>query len=168
MNILTSVKKLISLFLLVCFISTFLSCHTTNNVYENKEIIGNYKFVSANILSHQNNMGVLYYTVEPYYISLETGQQLNLNDLDTDALVKFNVDTNRNFPYSTYSDAVLYMENNSFPEEIIINSTKNELVRSERVFSPVKTGLAIGLPILGVLMLIVSSIISPPEDDNKK
>ena len=76
-----------------------------------------------------------------------------------------------NFPFSTYSDALLYKNENikvdDF-EKVIIEThreTKKELVKSEREFRPVATAMAIGLPVLGLLTIILSFVFNPPTQE---
>jgi len=134
----------------------FTGCFTTKNIYEEKEIetVTTLTFIDVEIISHQNNMGVLYYTVQGKYLNSDTGLPEYIGS---------------DFPFSTYSDALMYKNeqiNVDDFDKVIIRThteTKKELVKKEKVFSPVKTGLAIGLPILGVLTLILAILVSPEE-----
>jgi hypothetical protein len=145
----------------------FMGCHTTIDAeYNIQEIETKYTLDNAVVVSHQNKMGVLYYTVVPIYINSITGEQLSFSELDRKEQDRFITLTNWDFPFSTYSDAVLYKEK-SLPSEIIIKEKKKELVKpEEEVFSPVKTGLAIGLPILGLLTVILSMLVGSPDTSN--
>ena len=155
-------QRCISAVLIVCTALMSMGCFTTNNIYDEQEITVSYTFADSTIISHQNKMGVLFYTVEPIYINPAYGELL-ITKLETEEQVKYNVLTNREFPYSTYSDAVLYKNSHTFPAVINVNEHKKELVRTEREFSPVRTALAIGLPTLGLLTIILSMVFNPPD-----
>ena len=139
----------ISSLLIFCHVFMLTGCFTTKNVYEDKVVSGgDYTFASSSIISHRNNFGVLYYTIEPLYINLNTGEHLNFHDLEPEERIRYNVMTHRTFPFSTYSDAVAYRDTHSSPEIFTLeSSTKRELVGRERRYSPIRTGLAIGIPI---------------------
>jgi hypothetical protein len=133
--------------------SMFTGCYTTTDaVYNVTETETKYLFDTATIISHQNNMGVLYYTYEPIYIHPDTRQELLLPTLEAEQQVRYKVITNYDFPFSTYSDAVTYKNEHTFPPELVLKHYDKELVKpEEKVFSPIKTGLAIGIPVTVLL-----------------
>jgi hypothetical protein len=144
-------KKCISIVLIFCHVFMFVGCYTTKKVYEEIENVivttTVLTFVSVDIVSHQNNMGVLYYTVQGKYHNSTTG---TFEYIGSD------------FPLSTYSDAVFYRNENvkedDFEKEIIRTNTKvekrKELISSERVFSRGKT-MGLIMPIAGVLTFVL-------------
>ena len=130
-------KKCISIIVIVCYSFMFAGCYTTKNIYEDIEVTLTLDEVI--IASHQNNMGVLYYTVDGMYHNSYSGLLEAIGD---------------DFPFSTYSDALMYKNEHADDFEKVIITTQKELVKKEKVFSPGKTALSIGLPILGVLTLL--------------
>jgi len=132
-------QRCISAVLIVCTSFMFFGCFTTteavySNVATEKTVV--LTLVEVSIISHQNNMGVLYYTVDGLYQNSDTGKIEEIGD---------------NFPFSTYSDALLYKNSNlnKFENTITRKETEHKLLKpEEREFSPIKTALAIGLPTL--------------------
>ena len=112
-------------------------------------------------------MGVLYYTIEPVYTNPAYGE-LIITELEIGEQIKYNHLTNREFPYSTYSDAVLYRDNHTFPDKITVKQHKKELLKSEKVFSPGKTICAIGIPISVLLTVILGAVLSRNDAPNNK
>jgi hypothetical protein len=159
-------KKGLPIMLIFCHIFTLVSCYTTHKVYDERVIETTYTLLDANIISHQNNIGVLYYTVEPVYANPVAGILVPAS-LAVEEFVAYKLLTNYEFPFSTYSDAVQYKNEHTFPAEITVRENKKELVKSERVFRPVRTGLAIGLPALGILLVILASVFAPDTSENK-
>ena len=123
MNKANSFCRLISAFLIFSQFFMFTGCYTTNNVYETREdeiiTVTVLTFIGIEIVSHQNNMGVLYYTVDGKYLNSTTGL--------------FEYRGGNNFPFSTYSDALLYKNENvkeeDFEKEIITTHAKTEKKR---------------------------------------
>ena len=142
--------------LIVCTVFLSMGCFTTTDaVYDNKpiEVAIILSLIDVGIISHQNNMGVLFYTVDGLYHNSETGRTEEIGD---------------KFPFSTYSDAQAYKNEHAdkFEKTIIRKVTRytKEIVEPEkREFSPVRTALAIGLPTLGALTIILSMVFNPPD-----
>ena len=114
--------------------------------------------IKADIISHQNKAGALFYTITPIYQNTETRKYL-INEVDGSEYYKI-INHNPDFPFSTYSDAVYYKDN-VLPKEVTYKS--REVIETEREFSPVRTALAIGLPTLGALTIILSMVFNPPD-----
>lgn len=143
-------KKCISMIVTVCYLFMCTGCYTTDNIYEDKEVT--LTLAEVVITSHQNDMGVLYYTVDGMYRNNSTG---SLEKIGND------------FPLSTYSDAVLYKNEHADDFEKVIVTTRKEFVKEEKVYSPGKTFLITGLPVLGALtlfFLIFIDEIFPPSN----
>ena len=153
-------NRCISLILIVSIVFMLAGCYTTNDIYEDEEREITVTLASVDIISHQNDFGVLYYTLQRVWVNSEGKiEKVEINDHNLPYL-------DQSFPYSTYSDAVLAKNELSTSlagKEFVITTKKRELVNSERVFSPVRTGLAIGLPGLGLLIVILTVIFSPPS-----
>ena len=139
-------RRCISLILIVCHVFMFMGCYTTKNFYEDVARTPD----RVDIISHQNKAGALFYTLRSIWINSEG---------------KFEHFIYHEFPYSTYSDAVM-VRDELINKEVIIRKKVPE--KTEKVFSPVKTGLAIGLPILGVVTLILSIIFVKPSEGTDK
>jgi len=167
-------QRCISIILIICYSFVFTGCFTTKNIYEDAEIT--ITLYSLDIISHQNKMGSLYYTLQDMWISndmkiygyVRTSTKIlwvnNSDEKNVEIELKDHSfpPLNNEFPYSTYSDAVLARDElltSLADKEYVI--TRKEIVKEERVFSPVKTGLAIGLPVLGILTLILGILITP-------
>jgi len=152
MEISKKINKWISVILLFCFSFQFIGCYTTDNIY-GEEIETIYSLVSAEITSYQNDKGVLYYKIKPMYQDTETGKYLinEMRDYEFYKLINHNPD----FPFCTYSD-VIYYRDNVLPKEITYK--KREIIgTTERKYSPGKTFLVVGMPILGILTIILAS-----------
>jgi len=148
------VQRCISVILIISYSFLFTGCFTTRNIYEDKEIVTTLTFVDIEIVSHQNKMGVLYYTIKGKYTNSDTGLPEYIGD---------------DFPFSTYSDALAYKNENiktdDFEKVIIRTQIRKELVKKEKKFRPVATGLAIGLPIVGVITIVLSAIFITPTQE---
>jgi len=130
-------KKCISMIIIVCYSFMFTGCYTTKTIYEDIEVTLTLEEVI--ITSHQNNMGVLYYTVDGMYHNSYSGLLEVIGD---------------DFPFSIYSDALMYKNEHADDFEKVIVTTQKQLVKKEREFSPGRTALSIGLPILGALTIL--------------
>jgi len=154
--------RFISFILIASNIFMLTGCYTTNAIY-GEEIETAYSLVNADITSTHNKAGLLYYTIDPIYQNTKTGKLLKDEMRNTEYYKLIN--HNPDFPFSTYSDVVYYRDN-VLPKEIIYKS--RDIIETQREFSPVKTGLAIGLPALGLITLIISMLLNPPETSNNK
>ncbi|HCC35994.1 MAG TPA: hypothetical protein DEQ02_10380 [Ruminococcaceae bacterium] len=83
-------SRWIALVLIVCHMMALTGCYTTRNVYEERDV--EVTLAGLEIISHQNNVGVLYYTMRSRWV-------------DSDGKIVTIID--HEFPFSTYADALL-------------------------------------------------------------
>ena len=136
----------------------FAGCYTTEKIYKDIETNTVLTLFNIAIVSHQNNMGVLFYTLAGQY----TDQNFITAKSENPVILKEIEDS---FPLATYADAVFYRDNNPnrFPKEITNTEKKKEFVREEKVFSRGKTAMAVLMPIAGVLTILLTLMAARTE-----